>query len=372
VRAAQRHLPQEEALAYFREMMQDDEYALLFSTIVQDGVLRYPAPVAAEALAPMWEEAPSALKRVIASTLYASDDLVGTHYLREELRNGSAQHKLDVLNALYGGDLEYLLDDVLMLSVDPDPAVRAAVVRVIALEPGENIDNVLTSLAVDPEPAVRQPALATLLVRGHREQLDRLIERVRTASGSKLVQALGDLAAARDGEAVAVMLERLKSSPPNERRKYMQAIGRSGTRAAFEAMVEIFLAPEEPIDPAGEQTNVTYAAVMFPNLIEAHEDILRLFGRLDRGDYRRRAAVMFALGNVASLARDESFRDRTYDLFRAVVRDRTEIPQMRLLALEYVRRDLVASEDLEQLESLLPDEESAMQRALVAFLHEFF
>jgi hypothetical protein len=264
IRAARRHLPTAEAAAALGAVRDDPRFSPHFAVVV-DEILQLPAPVAAELLVPMQEGASDNLAQVIAAVRHAAGDTAGTHHVLERLRQGSADARVALLGAIKSSDLTHLLDDVLRLSVDPDPAVRAAVVTVIAPLPGENIDNVLTALAVDLAVEVRQPALAALRARGRREVLDRMIERVRTASGTKLVQALGDLAAAGDESAIPVMVERLREAPPLEQRKFIQAIGRSKTRAGFDALVEVFLAPEQPLDGDAENTTLTYAALLLPN-----------------------------------------------------------------------------------------------------------
>jgi len=52
--------------------------------------------------------------------------------------------------------------------------------------------------------------------------------------------------------------------------------------------------------------------------------------------------------------------------------DRDEIPQIRLLALEYLRRDLNAN-DVIVIQRMQNDEtDEAMRKALTSFLFEFF
>jgi len=369
--AVRRHLPANEVERIYRGLLYSEENASMFPATVDQAVKLEPA-TAVRLLEPLWEGASGKLRFMIANVLHASGDLRGTRYLLDQLEHGDALAKKTVLSVALLGDVDWLLDQILKLSRDPDAGVRQGVVEVIAGLPGENIDNVLSVLAMDPDVSVRQPALFALGRRGKRDHLDRLVEQVRTATGSKLVSALVDLGSAADASAISAIYERMMKAPEHERRKFIQVIGRSGTPEGFAALKKIFLGPEGPIDRRGERTTLTYVGVLFPNLRGSRRELLDLYHELPSSDYRRRAAVINSLGNLAAVVDDEEFRTSVYDLCREVVQNQDEIPQMRLLALEYLRRDLNLDDMIMITRLQNTEENQTMRRAWTAMLFEFF
>jgi len=370
VRAVGAQLPEDEVVEIYLELLHGDTLPRLFAIVV-DEAAKLPQPVAARVLGSLWNDARGGLRLKVAGVLHRSGDLRGTRFLREILQNGEGESKAQAVLAAAGGDLEYLRDDVLRLSMDANSKVRHAVALTVGGLPGENIDNLLANLAVDPADDVRHTALTMLRGREQRDLLDRLVQRVRTASGSKLIQALGDLSAAGDDAAVDEILARMKASPKDEWRKFVQALGLSRTQAAFGALQELFLLPEEPIDIAAKRTNVMYTAVVMANLESAGGDVLKLFTSLPRDDYRRRGCLLYTLSDMAAVTKDQAFAERVYAAFRDIVHDRQDLPQMRLLALTYLRRDLDL-DDMRAVQKLQQEEESPMKKAFTDFLYEFY
>lgn len=370
IRAVRQQLPPDEIAEIYLEFLHGNTMPNLFGVVVEESS-KLPLPAAARLLGSLWQQARGTLRMTVASALHAAGDLRGTRFLREVLQNGDGDAKASAVVAAARGDLEYLRDDVLKLSMDGSDNVRHSVALTVGTLPGENIDNLLATLAVDPADDVRHSALTMLRGRKQRDLLDRLIQRVRTASGSKLVQALGDLSAAGDGMAVPAIVERMESSPREERRKFVQALGRSRTTEAFSALKEVFLEVEAPIDTAIGRTNVNYTAVVFANLRAARADVLELFRSLPRDDHRRRGCLLYTLGGMAADTADAAFAEEVYDLFRQILGDREDLPQMRLLALQNLRRVLTL-DDMEAVKELQKQEEGPMRRALTDFLFEFF
>ena len=74
---------------------------------------------------------------------------------------------------------------------------------------------------------------------------------------------------------------------------------------------------------------------------------------------------------VAADAENRAFAGAVYDSCREILADRDEIPQLRLLALEYLRRGLTL-DDMERIKAMQDTETGPMRKALVDFLFEFF
>lgn len=361
----------DEVVDVFGRLLDDREMAFLSGKVIEE-TLKLPPQQAVRILGPRWERLPSELRPAAAGILHAQGDYRGTGYLQGLLRGGDPRAQALAIGLAARGDLSKLQDDVLRLSESPSAAVRQAVVLAVQDRPGENVGDLLEVLAMDPAAEVRQPALRALLARGRREQIDALIERVRTGTGTMLRQAVTDLAAIGDPRAIPVIAERFRDAPAGEARMYLQALGLSRRAEAFAPMREIFLGPERVVDTAGRLTTVTYTAELFPNLEPAYGRIADLFEELPRTDYRRRALLLRAMGNAAAFTQDEVFARRVYDLYRRLAVDATEIPQMRLLALTYLRKDLRLA-DMKRLSRLQHEEkDGAMRKAITGYLFEFF
>lgn len=369
IRAVRRHLPDPEIEEIYRQLIAERGEGMVLETVVEETVQLAPE-LAARILAPFWEDARGALRHNIAIVLNNAGDLRGTRYLGDLMLDENADNRAMALRGI-GGNIDKLQDRILAASLDPDPGVRQAMISAVVHTPGDNIDEVLVSLTADPDPATRMVAHSALRQRGTRTPVEPLLEDVKVASGTRLAFALADVAAAGHPAGIAAIRDRMLSAPPTERRKFIQALGRSRTPEGFAALREVFLEDEYPIDDRGKQTNVTYVAVLLPNLAESQEAMMELYRALPREDYRRRASVLHALGNVVALSNDEDFRRKVYDEYRALAQNRAELPQMRMLVLQYLQRDL-RLEDLTWLKRLQEAEEGPMRKLIVAYLHEFF
>ncbi|MEZ5965430.1 MAG: hypothetical protein R3F56_16475 [Planctomycetota bacterium] len=305
-----------------------------------------------------------------AGILHRGGDRRGTARLREFMRGDNPKLKALAVTAAAEKDLDLVLDDVLQLSLYEDAEVRLAVARAIADQPGDNVDEALTSLGADVVSDVRRVALRALAARGKRYHLDLLVERVRSGSGSNLSTALQDISASGDPKALAAVFERLKATPIEEQRAYMQALSYSRSPAAFDFLAEVFLGEERVLTSSG-QTTVSNAALLLSNITGALPRIVELWHRLPRADYRRRAHLIQAMANIAGFSDDAAVRAQACDAFASVWPERDEIPQLRLLALHHHRRYLTL-DDVAKLKASLEKETEPMQRTLNDFLLEFF
>lgn len=370
VRAARAQLGAD-AVPLFQAMLGEAAYRPLHDTILEE-TTKLPVEAAAAVVSPLWEKVGLGDARMtVALILHRAGDLRGTQTILDVMRNGSPAARSIAVRGAGAGGLDRVLDDVLKLSIHDDPQVRAAVALALRTQRGDNVERTLATLALDPVAEVRQPALLALRERGQRAMLDRLIEDVETASGTKLVEAMADLAAAQDGQAVPAMLARYREAPLAERRQFIRYMALTRTREAFPALRDVFLAEEQTFGARGD-TTMTYAGEMMANLSAARDDLLRLCRELPREDYRRRAVMMRALGNIAGLQeRPDAFSRQVYDFYRELVLAGDELPQIRLLALEYLRRDL-RLDDAFAIKARLAAEAESMRKALNDFLFEFF
>ena len=92
---------------------------------------------------------------------------------------------------------------------------------------------------------------------------------------------------------------------------------------------------------------------------------------LPRKEYRRRAALLTALANIAGARSDEAWTKDVYAALRGILLDPKDVPQLRLLALDYLRKDL-RIDDAMKLKRTLRKESRAMRRYLSDYLFEYF
>ena len=124
---------------------------------------------------------------------------------------------------------------------------------------------------------------------------------------------------------------------------------------------------DEEIFPGSQ----AYAAVLMMNARGAESETVQLYDELPKSDYRRRAQMIKIMASIAADREDPRLHGEVYARLRAALADVEEIPQIRLLALELLRRDL-ATDDAMRIKRMLPKEKTPMRRALNNFLHEFF
>ena len=134
---------------------------------------------------------------------------------------------------------------------------------------------------------------------------------------------------------------------------------------------QLFLEPEGPISRGNDYTTLTYLGVVLANLDSSSHELLGLFDELDPSDYRRRAILLHTVSGMAGLSDDAEFAERTRALQRRILRDPKEIPQLRLMALQDLRRAMTIA-DAKALQKMLRKESPGMARALQNFLHEYF
>jgi HEAT repeat protein len=374
VRAAVAHLGPDVVPA-FKELLERKDYAHLQKDILE-AVRSLPDQQALAVVKPLYEAAFGDTKVFFATLLHQRGDTSGTALVREALRGDHPALKSSVLEGLVGSNLEWLLPDVLKCAISDDVGLRRKAARVLADAPGENIDKVLEfPLGADRDNEVRRTALWALKKRGQRKLLDELAQEIRTASGTRLREALEDVSSASDGAAVPAIYERyLKAmeTSPADGQDLLRVIAFTHSPEAFEPLSKELLGPERAFAPGGRQTTHSYIPVILANLTGEEPRVLALFESLPRSDYGRRALLVYTLANMAGggSARREVM-DLIYGRLRTLLADTTEESQMRLLALQFLRRDF-RLEDAMKLKGMLRSEPEPMRKALNDFLFEFF
>jgi hypothetical protein len=360
-----------DVVAAFRALLADPRHASLQSKVVEEA-LRLPVELARETLRPLWTNPPPNVRPALAGLLHAGGEGGGTAVLNDLLQSEAPADRAAALGALRFGGADTFREQALRLTIDPDPDVRLAAVSVIATLPGEEVDLALEAGVLDESVAVHQAALHGLSVRGTRRgPLDELVDAVRKGTGSKVGIALADIVVARDAKAIPAIVERMASAPDDEQRQYLQALAHMRLRESFAPLWEVFLADERELGSSDSQLGShDYVALLLTNL-PAEDRMLAGFDALPKADVERRALMLGTLAGIAVDREDPALAEQVRMRLRAVLHDRSEIPQMRLLALQYLHRHL-RIEDALAIARGLRDEEPAMRAVLNDFLSEFF
>ncbi|MBK8976826.1 MAG: hypothetical protein IPM29_12985 [Planctomycetes bacterium] len=365
IRGAARALPPDEFVPRFRAILADRRLASVHRVVLEEAV-KLPAALALSIFSNLVGQEPAELRATIAVLRHLTGDGGGSVLVRDILLQEAPQSRISAVQALRIGGARDFLDELLRLTEDPDPTVRLETVKTLAAIPGETVDLALDSRTEDEFIDVRRAALTALAARGFDRPLQDLAEQVRRGTGSRVQAALEDLVAARYVGTIPAVVERLRGTTGREREGLLRAMALTTCAEAFGPLRDELLS-DEPY--AVEQHE--FVAYLMANCRGAELAVVELFDDLPRDDYRRRAWLVQTLANIAADRAEADARETIYGLFRRLLRDREEIPQMRLLALEYLRRDLTF-DDVVPLRAQLTDEEPPMRAALADFLFEYF
>ncbi len=363
--AVRLHLPADEVVSVYQRLLADPRQRPTHEMVLDQAEQLEPK-TAVKVFKPWIGHEPPGAVLTIAGLRHAAGDSAGTVVLRDALHDETPQVRMQALQALRFGEPGDLLDDVVRLVDDPDPDVRAALLDVLRTVPGEHVDRAIETLSQDESLPVRRGALRLLVQRGRTGVLDDIVAELRTATGTRLRLAMEDLVAAGYGGAVPVLVERMQAAPDNEKREFLRTIALTSTPEAFGPLRDAFVSgakwaqPDEP-----------FFAYLMTNCRGAEGAMIALFRELPKSDYLRRALMMKTLASVAADRSDPEIAAKIHALLRDVLRDREEIPQMRLFALELLRRALTPDDVLE-IRRMMREEDPPMRRALSDFLWEFF
>ncbi|MFQ5503803.1 MAG: HEAT repeat domain-containing protein [Planctomycetota bacterium] len=260
--------------------------------------------------------------------------------------------KLLCIKALAGRDPDRSRAEVERFVVDGDPRLRAAVATYLGTIPGKGTTRSLEVLARDSETIVRRAAFAMLKGRGPCPVLERVIEDLKTVTGTRLREALIEVQLAGDSRAVAVIDARLRNSAGAERRAFLQALGSLEGAASVEALCREFLRPPLVISENLEIDSASYAALMLSNHPEAHDRLWELYDSL-KNDPVRTSHVLMALNNIAKAPHaPNALTRRIVGRFRSILYDGSAPARDRTQVLGYLTREL-GFEDCANLKRML-------------------
>ncbi|MHC4921419.1 MAG: hypothetical protein ACYTKC_17760 [Planctomycetota bacterium] len=377
MKACVAQLPDAELAAIMKDLLTRAEYGYMQGPAVQQ-CLKMPPARAVKMFGPVYDDLTGNVQLSAAGMFHAVSDPRGLGTLRKAMRAKNRGLQTVAVLAAARGKVEPLLDDILELTSQDlttskaDVALLVAILTTIQRVPGERVNDVLLMFTTTAHHQVRQTAYQVLKRRGETMALDELLEVARTGTGIQQSNAIADLISCQHEQVVPLLVEHYKKAGPKEQIRRIRDIAMSGTKAAFEPMKAILMEPEHTLPSKSGYTNVTFLGIHFSNLHRSTAAVIGLLKSLPRQDYRRRAALVHALANVAGARSDEPWTKDVYAALRHIIFDRKEIPQMRLLALDYLRKDLRVEDAMNLKRGLRKKESRAMRSYLSDYLFEYF
>ncbi len=363
-----------DAVPVLREHMMAD-----YSTAVRDEVLKetlaLPPADAASVLRGRWPEAVGEFKAIIAGMLHAAGDTVGTGWLHDALQSADIATLVTALRHSSYGELGPLRELVLRATTHARPEVRLEAAKVLSRVDGDDVADVFEVLAAPDEVwEVRAIALRELTRRGRPAVVTAMLDELRTATGTRLQDLLSKLAASGDDRAAPILLERFETAPPDEGRPFLQALAQNRSAAAVDGLLALFCGPERVVarsSSRGAYTTINYLPTLLANLRGHELRILAVWRDIPRDEYHHRAALLQTLVGIAVDRQDPQITAPVLEAVRGVLFDRTELPQMRVLALNMLVPNFLTIDDALQLKNKRYEEVPAMRVLLTDFLVDY-
>ena len=379
LRGVRLRLP-EQRVALLRQMMVAN-----FPTRVRDQILKeavqLPVAEAAEVLRPRWDTAVEQFKAIIAGVLHANGEGAGTVWLREAMLGEDLQQvPWAVRHCAFGerpdeaiGDLR---EPLLRLSTHLRPEVRLEVAKQLTRIEGDDVADVFEVMTAPDEIwEIRALATRELTRRGRGQLVSVLLEELPTATGTRMQAVINQLSASGDPRAIPVLVERFEKAPPGEGRPFVQAIAQNGSVAAAEALFDLFQGPEKLVTRSDDHplTTRTYLPTLFLNLRGSEHVIIDRFLALPKEEWELRARMMGTITGFAADRRENAeLVAKCVEPVRAILFDQSELPQLRVLALNLLARNWMTIDDAMRLKRLMRSEQLGMRGLFADFLNNAF
>lgn len=365
----------DDAIPILRDLMLADLPLSVRDQILKE-TLQLPPAKAAQVLQGRWRDAVGEFKPIIAGVLHGAGDGTGTLWLREALEGTDLAVLMQAIKHCVYGDLGPLRDPLLRLSSHPRADVRFELAKALLRLEGPDATAVFEMLAGPEEPVdTRSLALRELTRRGRPETVGGMLAEVPTATGVRMQVLLHLLSQSGDERAVPLFVERFRNAPVGEGRQFLQSLAALRNPAATAALLDLFRGPERLVDRTGRGeafTTINYIPTMLLNLRGSEAQVVAAFRELPPEDWRRRAALLPTIVGIASDREDAAIRNLCLPVVREILFDRTQLPQLRVLALNLLTSRFVTIDDAMQLKRMRFEETPAMRTLLTDYLHTFF
>lgn len=364
----------EEGVKLLAEVMRANYPAQVRDEVVKEA-LQLPPAQAVKVLAVGWETAHGEFQAIVAGVMHAAGDPRGTVWLQEALQGEDGLRMGLAVRYATIGDPGILRPLLLRASTHLRPEIRLEVAKALRPVSGDDVGDVYEVLAIPDEVwEVRAIALRELTRRGRGKMVGALLEDVRTATGTRLQLLLKQLAESGDPRAAAELMARYAKAPLSERRPYVQALAENRSDAAVRALLDLFAGEEQAIaqGTSGKYTTISYVPTLLYNAADHADLVLGRFLALDRGDWRRRAALLPTLAGLAADHPDTAVKDRLIAPLRTILFDREELPQLRVASLNLLTTRWLGVEDALKLKNAADREKAPMRNFFHDFLNDYF
>lgn len=365
----------DDGVVFLREVMKGPYPANVRDQVLREA-LQLPAAQAAEILRTRWEEAVAEFKAIIAGVLHAAGDTAGTTWLQDSLGSEDLTRLVQAVRHCAFGEIGVLREPLLRASTHLRPEVRLEVAKVLTRIPGDDVADIYEVLVAPDEPwEIRAIALRELTRRGRDKAVTVLLEELPTAGESTRLQALiSQLSASGDARAVPVLVERFHKAPAGESRPFVQALAQNQSEAAAKALFALFRGPEKIVGKGSKEVLTTrnYLPTLFLNLRGSERVIVTEFLALPKEEWALRAALLPTLAGLAADRNDKDLATACIEPLRTILFDRSELPQMRVLALNQMMRRWLTIEDVLKLKHTYRDEAPGLRSLFADFLTDAF
>lgn len=352
---------------------------------VRDQVLKetvkLPAKEAAIILKGRWNEAVDEFKAIIAGVLHACGDASGTAWLQETLRSENQELKIYAIrHCMFGEDADAVIgslrEDLLRTTTHLRPEVRLEAAKQLTRLSGDDVADVFEVMTAPTEVwDIRGLAMRELTSRGRQEIVSVLLDELETATGTHLRNIINQLSASGDPRAVPVLVERFKKSPPGEGRPFLQAIAQNASDEAAKALCELFAGPAKIVARSDDDplTTRSYIPLLLLNLRGSEKVVIDYFLGLPKESWELRSRLM---STVVGYAVDRRSQDELKKLciepVRKLLMDASELPQLRVQALNLLARNWLTIDDIMKLQRMRRKEQPGMRALIGDFLLDAF
>lgn len=343
--------------------------------------IKLPAAEAALILKGRWSEAIAEFKAIIAGVLHAAGDGVGTAWLQQALRGESNEQKqYAIQHCMFGDDpdkvIGVLREDLLRTTTHLRPEIRLAAARQLMRLSGDDVANIYEVMTAPNEAwEIRGLAVRELTRRGRGEIVSVMLAELETATGTQLRNIINQLSVSGDARAVPVLVDRFNMSPEGEGRPFLQAIAQNASDPAAQALCKLFAGSVKLVKSSEDNPLTTrgYIPLLLLNLRGSEQVVIDYFNALPKNAWELRSRLMPTIVGYAVDRRDQkALQKACIDPVRALLMDPSELPQLRVQALNLLARNWLTIEDVMRLQRMRRKEQPGMRALIGDFLLDAF
>ncbi|MBL8752114.1 MAG: hypothetical protein JNK15_02330 [Planctomycetes bacterium] len=338
-------------------------------------VLQLPMDKAAIVLKDTWPKVHGDMKAVVSGVLHAAGDQSGTVWLKDQLGSEDVSRLVLGIKHCAFGEPGVLREDLLRASTHLRAEVRHEAAKVLARVPGDDVADVFEVLAGTDEPwETRAIALRELTRRGRTRFVSAILDELPTANGTRLTSLVNELSASGDPRAVPVLVERFQKAPEGQGRPFLQGLAQNQSEAAAKALFEIFRGPVKAVTASKSEplTTRSYLPTLCLNLRGGERVLLQEFLALPKDEVALRAAMLPTIAGFAADRTDPDLQQACIEPLRTILFDRSEAPQLRVLALNQLARRWLTIDDVLKLKNVRAEEQPGLRALFADFLNDAF